>query len=141
MFGVDNYYDPNSEIYSGTSGTITINAGTVISVPSGGYSIYNDTGTVIINGGQMTGSVNNTAGASFTMVAGAITRPSPNFVVVNNAGTFTMNGGGITGSVTNTGAFTITAGTITGDSGYYTVYNTGTFSKYGGTISGSTYGI
>jgi hypothetical protein len=147
-------HNANAGDFTMSGGTITNNTASVDSSSSShayGGGVHNDSGTFIMNGGEIVG---NTASASTYAHGGG---------VFNNAGNFTLSGGKIAGNtasastyacgggVSNYGDFTMSGGEIAGNRVFAPSYAYGggvyndplwstniTFTKKGGTIYGDT---
>jgi hypothetical protein len=147
-----------------TGGDLLINPGTVITGNSHPYDtnlgggVYVDDGTLIMNGGSISGNSANSGGGvyiengTFIMNGGSISSnsaTSPGGGVYVGGGTFAMSGGSISGNFGHNsggvyienGTFTMSGGSISNNSTYagagVSVRN-GTFTMSGGTISGNS---
>ena len=109
------------EIKSGCS--LIVNGGTITAMSTSKYAIYNNGGTLAVNGGVITGNL---------------------YGIYQVGGTSTINGGDITGGtdgIKTSGSVTITGGTISGSSKGINQTQNKTITMSGGSVTSDGTGI
>ena len=137
-----------------SGGSFIMNGGALSGAKNGGVNV--NSGSFVMTDGTICGNtdsgVNVSVDGSFTMNGGAIrdntAKAHGGGVYVKKDAEFTMNGGAIRdntsgeygGGVENNGSFTITGGTITGNTAKIGggIFNQGGFTMTGGAISNNT---